>query len=220
MNRHLTQAGIARIRTLGVRLGARHSAASMFLIFLKYSLISMDYSPRRECTRRIARSFFHTAKPGRIPPSEPGIFILIRALKGAYTVLQMAALAALLGGSLMPDSRILVVEDEPTSREIVDFVLSGAGYGVDMAATAAAALMLLSSTRYGLVVADWMLPDGDGIYIADRALALGSYTLIVTGHLADLPPRTGERHRLLSKPVKPAELIAVVRDMIGEPPIC
>jgi CheY-like chemotaxis protein len=192
----------------------------MFLIFLKYSLISMDYSPRRECTRRIARSFFHTAKPGRIPPSEPGIFILIRALKGAYTVLQMAALAALLGGSLMPDSRILVVEDEPTSREIVDFVLSGAGYGVDMAATAAAALMLLSSTRYGLVVADWMLPDGDGIYIADRALALGSYTLIVTGHLADLPPRTGERHRLLSKPVKPAELIAVVRDMIGEPPIC
>jgi DNA-binding response OmpR family regulator len=131
----------------------------------------------------------------------------------------MAALAALLGGSLMPDSRILVVEDEPTSREIVDFVLSGAGYGVDMAATAAAALMLLSSTRYGLVVADWMLPDGDGIYIADRALALGSYTLIVTGHLADLPPRTGERHRLLSKPVKPAELIAVVRDIIGEPPV-
>jgi DNA-binding response OmpR family regulator len=88
-----------------------------------------------------------------------------------------------------------------------------------MAATAAAALILLSSTRYGLVVADWMLPDGDGIYIADRALALGSYTLIVTGHLADLPPRTGERHRLLSKPVKPAELIAVVRDIIGEPPV-
>ena len=119
----------------------------------------------------------------------------------------------------MPDSRILVVEDEPTSREILDFVLSGAGYGVDMAATAAAALMLLSSTRYGLVVADWMLPDGDGIYIADRALALGSHTLIVTGHLADLPPHTGQRHRLLSKPVKPAVLIAVARDLIGEPPV-
>jgi two-component system OmpR family response regulator len=84
----------------------------------------------------------------------------------------MAALAALLGASPMPDSRILVVEDEPTSREIVDFVLSGAGCGVDMAATAAAAVMLLGSTRYGLVIADWLLPDGDGIYIADRALAL------------------------------------------------
>src|SRR3982074_1321961 len=131
----------------------------------------------------------------------------------------MPALVALLGASFMPDTGVLIVEDEPTSREILDFVLSGAGYGVDMAATAAAALMLLSSTRYGLVVADWMLPDGDGIYIADRALALGSHTLIVTGHLADLPPHTGQRHRLLSKPAKPAELLAVVRDMMGEPPV-
>jgi len=63
----------------------------------------------------------------------------------------MLALVALLRTSLMPDSGILVVEDEPTSREILDFVLSGAGYGVDVAATAAAALMLLSSTHYGLV---------------------------------------------------------------------
>jgi len=117
----------------------------------------------------------------------------------------------------MPDSGILVVEDEPTSREILDFVLSGAGYGVDVAATAAAALMLLSSTHYGLVIADWLLPDGDGIYIADRARALRSQTLIITGHVPDLPPGTGQRHRLLSKPVKPAELIAIVRDMIGEP---
>ena len=119
----------------------------------------------------------------------------------------------------MPDSRILVVEDEPTSREILDFVLSGAGYEVDAAATATAALMLLGSTRYDLVIADWLLPDGDGIYIADRARALRSRTLIVTGHLPDLPPGTGQRHRLLSKPVKPAELIAVVGDMIGEPPV-
>jgi DNA-binding response OmpR family regulator len=131
----------------------------------------------------------------------------------------MPALVALLGRRLMPASRILVVEDEPTSREILDFVLSGAGYGVDMAATAAAAVMLLSSTRYGLVIADWLLPDGDGIYIADRALALGSKTVIITGHLPDLPPGTGRRHRLLSKPVKPTELLAVVRDMIGEPPV-
>ena len=117
----------------------------------------------------------------------------------------------------MPDSGILVVEDEPTSREILDFVLSGAGYGVDVAATAAAALMLLSSTHYGLVIADWLLPDGDGIYVADRALALSCQTLIVTGHLPDLPPGTGKRHRLFAKPVKPVELLAVVRAMIGEP---
>jgi len=89
-----------------------------------------------------------------------------------------------------------------------------------VAATAAAALMLLSSTHYGLVIADWLLPDGDGIYIADRALALRSPN--PDNHRP--PPgicrrAPGSAHRLLSKPVKPAELIAVVRDMIGEPPV-
>ena len=121
-------------------------------------------------------------------------------------------------GRLMPESGILVIEDEPTSREILEFVLSVAGYDVDVAATAAAAVTQLSSKPYGLVIADWLLPDGDGIYLADRALGLGSQTLIITGHLADLPPGTAQRHRLLSKPVKPAELLAVVRDTIGAPP--
>jgi DNA-binding response OmpR family regulator len=124
-------------------------------------------------------------------------------------------------GVLMPESGILVIEDEPTSREILEFVLSVAGYDVDVAATAAAAGTQLSSKPYGLVIADWLLPDGDGIYLADRALGLGSQTLIITGHLADLPPAgrlTAQRHRFLSKPVKPAELLAVVRDTIGAPP--
>src|SRR5438067_768340 len=126
----------------------------------------------------VFQGHFERIRPGRNSPSDPAFSFSSAPSKEHITVLQML----LFWASPVPDSRILVVEDEPTSREILDFVLSGAGYGVDMAATAAAALMLLSSTRYGLVVADWMLPDGDGIYIADRALALGSHTLIVTGH--------------------------------------
>jgi DNA-binding response OmpR family regulator len=68
------------------------------------------------------------------------------------------------------------------------------------------------------VIADWLLPDGDGIYIADRAAGLGSRTLIVTGHVSDLPPGTAKRHHLLMKPTKPNQLLAVVRALIGEPP--
>jgi hypothetical protein len=37
------------------------------------------------------------------------------------------------------------------------------------------------------MVADWVLPDGDGIDVADNAVLLGARTLIVTGHLSDLP---------------------------------
>jgi DNA-binding response OmpR family regulator len=116
----------------------------------------------------------------------------------------------------MPKAGILLVEDEPTSREILQYVLSEAGYPVDVSATAAAAHEQLGLISYGLVIADWQLPDGDGIYVADRALALGAWTLIITGHFSDLPPGTGGRHRLLMKPVRPAELLAVVRDLIGD----
>src|ERR1700719_2347970 len=100
----------------------------------------------------------------------------------------------------MPKAGILLIEDESTSREILQYVLSEAGYPVDAAATAAAAHMQLDSTSYGLVIADWQLPDGDGIYIADRAVALGSWTVIITGHLSDLPLGTAKRHHLFMKP--------------------
>jgi OmpR-family two-component system manganese-sensing response regulator len=116
----------------------------------------------------------------------------------------------------MPKTSILLIEDEPTSREILQYVLSEAGYHVEVVATAAAAHRQLDVISYGLVIADWQLPDGDGIYVADRALALGAWTLVITGHFSDLPPGTGGRHRLLMKPVRPAELLAVVRDLIGD----
>jgi two-component system, NtrC family, response regulator HydG len=113
--------------------------------------------------------------------------------------------------------RILLIEDEATSREISLLVLEGAGYEIEAANCAAVAHQRLSSSRYSLVIADWLLPDGDGIYLADRASGLGSATLIVTGRISDLPPGTGSRHRLLTKPFKPAQLIAVVKAIIGEP---
>ena len=119
----------------------------------------------------------------------------------------------------MPEVGILLIEDEATSREILQYALSEAGYLVDVADTAATALARLSSTHYGLVIADWQLPDGDGVYLADRALTLGSRTLVITGHLSDLPPGTAKRHHLFMKPVIPAELLGVVRAMIGEPPV-
>src|SRR5436305_6437948 len=117
----------------------------------------------------------------------------------------------------MSVARILLIEDEATSREILELVLSGAGYTVDTAATAAVAHSQLSSTRYALVIADWLLPDGDGIYIAERAGEICARTLIVTGHVSDLPPGTATRHHLLMKPTKPSQLIALVRALIGEP---
>jgi DNA-binding response OmpR family regulator len=117
----------------------------------------------------------------------------------------------------MAQAEILLIEDEATSRAILETVLIDAGYSVDTAETAAIAHSRLQAARYALVIADWLLPDGDGIFIADRAAALGSRTLIVTGHLSDLPAGTASRHHILMKPTKPESLLALVRALIGDP---
>lgn len=117
----------------------------------------------------------------------------------------------------MPENRILLVEDEATSREILTEVLRTAGYDVHSVATAGAATTCLQSIPYALLIADWVLPDGDGIHIADTAAQLGSKTMIVSGYVSNLPAGAAQRHQLFAKPITAAALIAAVRTAIGEP---
>jgi two-component system cell cycle response regulator CpdR len=115
----------------------------------------------------------------------------------------------------MPENRILLIEDEATSRELLTYVLEGEGYAVDAVETAAAAIAQLESTQYTLVIADWLLPDGNGIDLADHAAKLGAKTFIVSGYLIGLPAGAAERHVLFRKPVRPEELAEAVQQAIG-----
>src|SRR3954463_7389751 len=117
----------------------------------------------------------------------------------------------------MPEKRILLIEDEATTREILTELLRGEGYSVDSVATAGAATTRLDAISYELVVADWVLPDRDGTDIADTAAQLGSKTLIVTGHPTDLPAGVADRHELRSKQSGYPEILAAVRRAIGNP---
>ena len=115
----------------------------------------------------------------------------------------------------MPPKRILLIEDEATTRELLTHVLRGQGYLVDSADTAAAASKYLESVRYALIIADWLLPDGDGIELADRAAKLGGKTIVFSEHLFRLPAGAADRHQLMMKPVRPQEMVATVRRTIG-----
>src|ERR1700740_301698 len=117
----------------------------------------------------------------------------------------------------MPDLRILVVEDEATTREILTELLRGSGYQVDSVATAGAATTCLGSIGYALVICDWLLPDGNGIDVADQAAQLGSKTLIVSDYLFRLPGGAADRHELLTKRFDPAVILAAVHRAIGSP---
>ncbi|WP_354698915.1 hypothetical protein DSM112329_04614 [Paraconexibacter sp. AEG42_29] len=66
-------------------------------------------------------------------------------------------------------SLLLLVEDHPVNREIIQRQLRAMGFACDVAGDADAALALCGQTRYGLVLSDINLPGTDGYGLA-RAL--------------------------------------------------
>ena len=61
-------------------------------------------------------------------------------------------------------ARILVIDDEPSLREVLGVGLRRANFSVDLAATFAEAISKLDS-GFDLILTDLQLPDGDGIQI-------------------------------------------------------
>lgn len=58
---------------------------------------------------------------------------------------------------------ILVVDDDPGFRKLLEAILIGEGYRVTVAGTVADATRCCERTQYHLVVSDLRLPDGDGL---------------------------------------------------------
>ena len=73
----------------------------------------------------------------------------------------------------------------------------------------------LDRGSYALVIADWRLPDGDGLLVAETGAALGARTFVTSGYLFQMPGGGSERHETLMKPIRPSELVAAVERTIG-----
>ncbi len=67
-----------------------------------------------------------------------------------------------------PEARLLVVDDEPSIRDLLTASLRFAGFEVHAAADGAEALRLAEQHRPDLVVLDVMLPDLDGFTVTRR----------------------------------------------------
>ncbi|NOU07213.1 MAG: phosphate regulon transcriptional regulator PhoB [Hyphomicrobiaceae bacterium] len=63
---------------------------------------------------------------------------------------------------------ILIVEDEASLAELLQYNLEAAGYAVQTAATGSAAEAALTDSQFDLVVLDWMLPEVSGIELCRR----------------------------------------------------
>ena len=114
-------------------------------------------------------------------------------------------------------ARILLVEDDPDVRMVMEHVLIDAGHEVEVCGMMAVGLRLLDRRAYDLVIADGKLPDGTGIAVADRACAAGMKTLVITAYAFTLPAPARDRYDILLKPLRPAELVAAVAAVLADP---
>ncbi|MEG3933198.1 ATP-binding protein [Microcoleus sp. T3_B1] len=115
--------------------------------------------------------------------------------------------------------RVLVVDDEPDSREFVAFVAQQAGAKVTALGSAIEALQLLSTTPFDILLCDIGMPDMDGYMLVRQMRALppeqgGQIPAIaLTAYAGDFNQNQAlavgfQRH--LAKPVEPNELVQAI----------
>ncbi len=75
--------------------------------------------------------------------------------------------------------RVLVVDDEPNIRELVQVALKFHGCSVSTAANGTEALRQAEATRPDLIVLDVMLPDLDGFEVCRRLRAAGNEVPVI-----------------------------------------
>lgn len=120
-------------------------------------------------------------------------------------------------------SKVLVVEDDRTTRHLLGQVLSGGGYEVKLAEDGIAGLEALRQGEYDLMLLDVWMPRMNGLDVlaSMRAERLGPRTVVMT---SDDTPETVLRavreqaHQYVSKPIAPQQLLELVRDALASKP--
>ena len=115
-------------------------------------------------------------------------------------------------------ARILLVEDEPSIAEIVEFALTSEGFQVAWRTLARDAEVVLAAAPCDLIVLDIGLPDGSGLELLKRVRRASEVPVLI------LSARNAELDRVLglelgaddyvTKPFSPRELAARVKAIL------
>ena len=115
--------------------------------------------------------------------------------------------------------KILIVEDEPSLREVMQRALRQEGYVVETAATYAEADRRVSGYDYDCILLDIMLPDGNGLRLLERIKELRrKENVIIVSARDSLEDKVLGLDRgaddYLAKPFHTAELLARVKSVL------
>ncbi len=120
--------------------------------------------------------------------------------------------------------RILVADDHPINRQVVELILSGAGVELEMAQNGAAAVEAFTRTPFDLVLMDLQMPIMDGLTAirAMRALEQGRRATPILAlsanalpeHVAAALEAGADGH--IAKPITAPALLAAIEDALTD----
>ena len=119
--------------------------------------------------------------------------------------------------------KILVIDDDRTTRDLLRLQLRSLGYSVDTAGDGEAGLARLQRRKYDLVLLDVWMPGLDGLEVLARMRSAPESPRVVV-MTADDAPQTllkaiRERaYRFVTKPIEPKDLEALVGEVLAAPP--
>jgi DNA-binding response OmpR family regulator len=119
-------------------------------------------------------------------------------------------------------ARILIVEDNPQSLELMSYLLGAHGYEVHSAPTGVAAVEAAAAAPVDLVLLDLQLPDVDGYQVLRSLRAHGTAAKIIAVTAVAM---VGDRERTLAagfdhympKPINPRTFVVEVEAWLPKP---
>src|ERR1700728_3068526 len=112
-------------------------------------------------------------------------------------------------------ARVLLVDDDPTSRLTLQTVLEASGYHVDSAASAAEAVGKLDEQEYQLVLSDLQMESPDSglkVLAHARMMSYKPATALVTTYQTSKPASAKSAH---GKPQKQSRMLITPEDVPG-----
>ncbi|MFN4280437.1 PP2C family protein-serine/threonine phosphatase [Thermosynechococcus sp.] len=114
--------------------------------------------------------------------------------------------------------RILVIDDDPTTRLLLRKRLKELGYQVSVASHGREGIAIATAEKPALIICDWMMPELDGLEVCrqikqDRELSRSFFVLLTArGELEDrIQGLDAGADEFLSKPIDPNELRARIQ---------